>query len=303
MTNEESRVRLRGLVRSNANPAARTLLADDPAMTKSTVRQAVHHGSSWIQTLARLGYAAKGVVYSLIGILALQTAFGSGGEVTDSSGAFAAVLRQPFGKAILYLIALGLLGYALWRIIEAFNDPEGHGNDAKGLAVRAALFVRGFVHGLLAAQAFRFASRGSGGGGGNDAGQASASVMSKPFGEALLIGIGVAIVGYGLYQLLRAWRADLGKRLDIGRIRLEARQWIVRICRTGIAARGVVFLIIGGFLVQAALKNDPGQATGLAGALSTLRQNAPWLFVVIAAGLIAYGIYEFVKARYRRIST
>jgi hypothetical protein len=267
------------------------------------VRQAGKEAGPWIERLARLGYAAKGLVYVLVGFLALRTALGRGGRIADSEGALRTLLNQPFGKVILYLVALGLIGYAVWRMVEAISDPEGKGSDAKGLIARASFFVRGAAHGVFALQAFRLASGGESGG--NSEGNVSSSVMATPFGEWILIAAGLAVIGYALYQLYRAWAAKLGKQLRLTFATAPARRWIIGICRLGIASRGVVFALIGYFLVQAGLKHDPSRNAGLAGALRALDSGgiSGWLFPVVAAGLIAYGVYEFIKARYRRITT
>ena len=153
---------------------------------------AVREAAPWIERLARFGYAAKGVVYVLVGVLAARAAVGAGGEVTDSEGAFRTVLQQPFGKFLLMAIGIGLAGYALWRFIAAITDAEGHGSDAKGLGARAFMVRTGAIHAALAIQAFRFAS-GKGQGGGNEAAQMSGSVMDKPFGQFLLGAAGSCI--------------------------------------------------------------------------------------------------------------
>jgi hypothetical protein len=172
------------------------------------------------------------------------------------------------------------------------------------LIARASFFVRGAAHGVFALQAFRLAS-GGGGGEGQAKENVSSSVMSTPFGEWILIAAGLAVIGYAIYQLYRAWAAKLGKQLRLTFATAPARRWIIGICRMGIASRGVVFALIGYFLVQAGLRHDPSQNAGLAGALRALDSGGTsgWLFPVVAAGLIAYGIYEFIKARYRRITT
>lgn len=251
----------------------------------------------WIERLARLGYAAKAVVYTLIGLLALGAVRG---RSADSDGAMATLVRQPFGEILLHLIALGLLGYAAWRFAEAVVDPLGRGTEAKGLAMRAYAFLRGLFHGYLAWEAFQLA-RGDGGGAGDDeARHWTARMMDEPFGPWLIVGAGVAFLLYGLGQLWRAWASKIDRLLDIASLAPGARRWIVRVSRYGLAARGVVFSIIGGFLLLAGIRLDPSQARGVGGALASLSGQGV-LLAIVAVGLISYGIYEAIKARYKRI--
>ena len=145
--------------------------------------------------------------------------------------------------------------------------------------------------------------RGSGGGGGNGAQHWTARLMEQPFGRVLVGLVGAAIAGYGLYEIYTAFTSDLAKRLAVAGSAVATRNRVVAIGRMGTAARGVVFGIIGWLVIQAALRYDPSKAQGLEGALGTLRQAAygPYLLVAVALGLVAYGVFQFVKARYRVI--
>lgn len=271
---------------------------------KDHVEDAAHEAAPWTEGLARLGYAAKGVVYIVVGLLAAQAAFGSGGSVDGSDGAIATILRQPFGRFMVGAIAIGLFGYALWRFVQAGLDPEGKGSDAKGIARRIGYAVSGVIHTSLAVEAARSVLRGSSsGGGGEGADHWTAVLMAQPFGAWIAGAVGAGIAAYGLYQLYKAYTVQLGKRLDLGRMQPTARTWAVRLSRFGLAARGVVFAIMGALLVQAALQSDPSDAVGLGGALRTLQQQSygPWLLGAVALGLAGYGIYELVKSKYRRV--
>jgi hypothetical protein len=270
----------------------------------SSSSQAVRQSAPWIERLARLGYAAKGVVYTLVGLLALQTALGRGGELTDSGGAFRTILQQPFGRILLAIIALGLVGYAAWRFAGAFLDAEGKGSDASGLGIRTGYFIRASAHLVLAIQALRMAMSGASSLRGNEAASVSSSVMDKPFGVFLLVAIGLGIGIHGLWQIIRAWRSELGWQLRLT-MAASAKRWIVAICRAGLAARGVVFALIGFFVVQAALHHDASEARGMSGTLRAIESGdtGKWMLPLMAVGLIAYGVYEFIKARYRVIRT
>jgi len=258
----------------------------------------------WIATLARVGYVAKAVLYMTIGVLAARAAFGDGGRTTDTRGALTSVLGAPFGRAMLIVMALGLLGYAVWRIVQAITDPEHRGSDAKGLAMRASYVVRGLLHAGIAVTAFRLAT-GNGGGAGGDGERSerwTSRALEAPGGETLVWLVGAGIVAYGIYQLYRAWAAKLSRQLDLGRLSAEASRWVIAVSRFGIGARGVVFALIGVLLLRAATRHDAEQAGGLADSLATLGGVGRWPLGVVALGLVAYGIYELVNARYRRIA-
>jgi hypothetical protein len=249
-----------------------------------------------ISKLARLGYASIGVVYMIVGGLAA-----GGGVAGNHETAFRTILRQPFGRVALAIIALGLIGYTLWRFVSAATDSEYRGSDAKGLALRAGSAGRGLAYALLAIEVVRLQMHRSGGGGGDqEARHWAAAIMEKPFGVWLLGAIGLGIVIYGAYQLYAAWDAKLSKRINLGEIDNRVRSKVIAISRIGIGARGVVFFIIGGSLVLAALKHDPSAAQGTSGALQVLPKP---LLVPAGLGLIAYGVYALVNARYRRITT
>jgi hypothetical protein len=264
----------------------------------------VADAAPWIERLARVGYVAKAVLYGTIGVLAAAAAAGTGGKETDTRGAMATVLDAPFGKVLLIAIALGLLGYAAWRFAAAVVDPEHRGSDAKGLAIRASYFGRGAIHVGLAYSAIRLAMGHSGqaSSSGARAKDMTATAMdTHGGGEWLVWAIALGVGAYGAYQLYRAATATLGKELDLGRAQGETGGWIIAMCRLGIAARGVVFIAIGWMLSRAAADHNANRAGGISDALRTLERLGHGPFTAIAIGLIAYGGYQLVNARYRRI--
>lgn len=259
--------------------------------------EAAREAAPWVEKLARLGYAAKGAVYGLVGALALAAVFGGGGQTTGSSGALTTISDSTLGRAALGLIALGLAGYVVWKGVRAIMDPEN-----EGAGSRAFHGVTGVLYALLAVEAARLALSGpaGGGGGGGGADHWSATLMQQPFG-LWLVGIAGAAVGiYGIQQLINAWQVDLDDKLALGRLSSTARTWAIRSGRLGIAARGLVFVIIGYYFVQSALSANPSEAKGLGDVLGSMR-DTPWLLAVVALGLLAYGVYNFVRARYRVI--
>ena len=249
--------------------------------------------------LARSGYAARGVVYLIVGWLAVLAALGTG-QATDSKGALLKILQQPFGEVLLGLVALGLLGYALWRLVQAWYDPDGHGNDAKAMAIRGGLVVSAITHLLLAFFALSLIFGWGTGGGDNGTQDWTAWLLQQPFGRWLVGLIGAAVIGAGIAHIVKGYKAKFEKYLLIDRDLLDKTS---PVCRFGLIARGVVFLIIGGFLVIAAWRFSSGEVVGLKGALQTLQQQPyGWiLLAIVALGLFAFGVYGLIQARYRRI--
>ena len=256
----------------------------------------------WIVRLARSGYAAKGVVYLLVGWIALRAALG-GGRAEGSEGALEFLLDKPFGKALLLLVAIGLLGYAVWRVVQAVADPEHKGTDAKGLAARGYMLASAILHGGLFVAALRLALGGAGGGG--DATESwAARLMAQPAGRWLLAAVGVAVLVGALQQLRLAFGDGYREHVRVDLLEPEIRRWFSPLARLGLVSRTVVFTIVGGFLVAAAIHARPDEAKGVGEALGTLeRQPAGTpLLLLVALGLAAYGVYELVKARYRVIA-
>ncbi|HEY9771213.1 MAG TPA: DUF1206 domain-containing protein [Coleofasciculaceae cyanobacterium] len=257
-----------------------------------------------METLARFGYVAKGFVYAAIGILALLAAFSvNGGKTTDTTGALNAIARQPFGKILLILIAIGLVGYVIWRLIEAIKDPENKGSGAKGIFARLGYLLSGLAYIGVAANAASLAFGSSSGGGGNSKQDWTAMVMQQPFGRWLVGLAGAVVVGIGCYRIYEAYKTKFRKKLNLKELSNQQQKWLVNISRFGIAARGVVFIMIGFFVLQAAKNYDPSQVKGLDGALLTLTQqpSGQILLALMALGLIAYAIYLMLQARYSRI--
>ena len=174
----------------------------------------------WIERFARVGYVAKAVLYFTVGLLAFGAIFGNG-AATDSRGAMEKLLGAPFGRALLAIIASGLLGYAVWRCVSAVVDAERRGNDAKGIALRVSFFARGIAHLALAYAAGRMAMGAGAGAGADRSEQATATAMRIPGGIWILWCVAIGIGGFGLYQLYRAARAKLSKQLRRGKMEQE----------------------------------------------------------------------------------
>lgn len=204
---------------------------------------------------------------------------------------------------VLGLIALGLFGYLVWRLTEAFADIEGEGDDPKGLTKRAGHAVNGLVYGGIGLQAGLLALGRSSGGGGSSQQEWTARFMSLPFGRWLVGLAGLLVIGYGLYQLYEAWKEKYRERLMYGQMSAAERRWVDPLSKAGLVAHGIVLGLVGAFLIQAAYRFNPQEAQGLGGALTEIARQpfGPWLLGITALGLIAYGIYKLAQARYHRV--
>lgn len=268
-----------------------------------------HKAGEWVNTYARIGIAAKGIVYVLVGILAALTVFGSGssGSNGGKQGALQAVLEQPFGKILLGTVILGLLGYVVWRMIQVFADPDGNGTDTKGITKRTGFFISGLIYLFFAFSGVRllFSGMGSGSSGGGDDGGSGrqllvAKVLEQPFGQ-WLVAIGAALViGKGIFQLYKAISGKFKSAIKEDEMSHKEKATFMRAGRIGYMARGVVMGILGYFLIQAALQSDASEAQGTQGALDFLSfTGGPYLMAAVALGLACYGVFMFVKAKYR----
>jgi hypothetical protein len=257
-----------------------------------------------MERLARLGYATEGAVYSLIGLLAAGAAFGTGGRATGQHGALEVVAGSPFGGILLSLIAVGFLGYALWRSVQTIADPDREGTDVKALGKRVGYGASALIYAGLAFSAVGlvFGSASQEGGTPDDW---TALLLSWPLGQVLVVGVGIAVIGVGLRELNQAYKARFLEYLKLDEMGGRVRKWTERWGRLGVAARGIVFGVVGTFLIRAALEYDPQEARGLGGALQTLAQQplGPWLLGAAALGLVAYGLFMLSVARYRYINT
>ena len=268
-------------------------------------RGAARDAAPWIERFARLGYAASTAVYVTIGALAAKAAFGAGGRTTGTRGALQTIVEQPMGRVLLAIVAAGMFGFAAWQLVAAVTDAERKGTEPRGLARRAGMVGTAVIYTGLGLAAVRLVM---GTGGGESDGQRAehwtARLLALPAGRWLVGLVGAGIIGYGLYQLYRAYAAKVRKHLDLSTLSPNAATWVVRFGRFGLAARGVVFTIIGWFVMRAAMQYDPSQASDIGEALATLERQpyGPWLLGVVALGLVAYGLYQLVNARYRIIS-
>jgi hypothetical protein len=257
--------------------------------------------SDWFEVAGRVGHVAKGVSYALIAVLALQVAFGQRARPGDKQGVLREVAGSTFGTAALIALAVGFAAYALWQFVRAVLDRDREGHDAKGLAKRSKDAVVGTIYTLSAIAAASLAAGSQSVGG--DEREETARVLSWPYGQWIVGAVGIALVGYGVANGVKAMTQSFRDDLRDHEMPHEARRWVVGTGVVGHVARGVVFAMVGTFLTKAAVEYDPDEAVGIDGALAKLadRSYGTWILAAVALGLLAYGVFCLVQARYRRV--
>ena len=260
--------------------------------------QAVRAAAPWVERLARLGFAAIGVVYCTIGLLAVDVALGRGGQTTDTHGALGTIVLQPFGKLLLAVIALGLIGYALWRVLQGTLDLEGQGRDAAALVKRAGAVFGGIAYAGLAISAIQLLAGHRGGTTG--AADWTARLLDHRWGQLVVVLAGLIVLGMAGAELYQSYSVSFQRDLSLASLRPDQRRLVITAGRSGLAARGVVFGVIGLFAIQAAVRHDPTRAQGFGGALGELAAGpgGKLLLGLVAVGLVAYGGYMLVRAVY-----
>ena len=272
------------------------MTTDSAAKAHSAARDA--EDSSAVRGLARLGLAARGLVWLVIGLLTLSVLLG-GSEQTDQGGALQAVADKPFGEVLLVVLAVGFFGHGLWRLL---TTVVGHRDkDGKELwAARGASLVRGLVYAALGVVTVRFLLVG---GSGDKTQSVTADVMAATGGRWLVGLAGVVLVGLGLAKGWKGVTEDHADELEHRRMPSGLRSPAVKVGIVGLLGRGAVFVLLGGFLVRAAVLFDPQEAKGLDAALATVSQQ-PYGKVLLALcvlGVLAYAAWSFLEALYKRL--
>jgi hypothetical protein len=277
-----------------------TNAAGAPLREAKSTGDAIAH-ARWFEWLARVGLVARGAIYGIIGVLALEVAFGTGGKTTNQKGALAELAQQPGGKILLVLMAIGLFGYAFWRLLRA---AVGHGPEEtddgkerlKGLASGLA-----YVSLFITCLSILFGSRGSGGSGSPD--KATGGVLGWPGGQVIVAIAGLVLIGVGVYQGYEGVKRKFLEKSKTEEMNEKTQTAFTALGMAGHLARMVVFALIGYFLMKAAIDFDPTKAVSVDGALAALAKASygPILLGIVAAGMIAFAAYSIADARYRRV--
>lgn len=252
-----------------------------------------------LRWLARAGLAARGVVYAVIGILALKLAVGSGGKATNQQGALREIGDRPFGKTLLVVVAVGLAGYALWRLARAAigHGPEQHDS---GLD-RVSGMASGVAYAILCVTAVKILAGARTGSG--TPRRATGGVLDWTLGPWLVGIAGLALIGVAAYQAHKGITESFLEDSKTEQMSPRVERAFTALGVVGHLARAVVFTLVGYGLIKAAVAYDPHKAVGLDGALRKLAHASygPWLLGLVAAGLIAFAAYSAADARYRRV--
>jgi hypothetical protein len=254
---------------------------------------------SLIEPIARVGLASRGALYVVVGALAVMAATGAGGNTTDAKGAVREVGRLEAGEPLLIVLAFGLAAFAIWRAAQAIADLDRKGRSLAGLVTRLGFLISGFLHLLLAATTAGVAITMQGG----SVRSWVARALVEPMGVFAVAIAGAIVIGVGVEQFYRAWSMGFEKDLEMSAMRPAMRAWVGWIGRFGFGARGVTFLIVGWFLIRAAMNVSAREVKDMGEALKVLGSQAHGdvLLGIVAAGTVAYGLMTFIEARYRRI--
>lgn len=267
--------------------------------TRLTARRAAR--SRAMAGLARAGLLARGVLYLIVGWLALQIAFGSTGQRAESSGALRVVAQTAVGTFVLWLLAIGFAGLALWRLSEAIWGSPGQGRKA---TVRLAALGRAVIYGVFSFTILKYAlGLGAPASSNSQSRDLTAAALRQPGGQILVTLIGLAVIAAGLAIAWQAWRKTFLRRLRLSGVSRVTRRVVTRLGQAGGMARGIVFAAAGVFLVVAAVHAQPSQARGIDATLRALAATplGPLVLVVVAAGLVLFGAYSCCEARWRAV--
>ncbi|MGW9130131.1 DUF1206 domain-containing protein [Streptomyces sp. NPDC055681] len=259
--------------------------------------------STAVSAAARAGFVARGVIYVLIGVLSFRIALSDGGgKQADRGGAIAEIAEKPFGTVLLWLLGVALAGMALWRLSEvAFGQAGPDGKKASKRAMAAGRFV---FYGFVSYSVLSYAAgeRGSGSSD-KDSQDVTAKALDWPGGQWIVVVAGIAVAAAGVWIAVRAIRHKFHQHLKMFEMPEKTRKAIDFLGMFGGAARGIVFAVAGLFAVVAAVQHKPGKAKGMDDTLRSFTETpaGPWLLVLIAVGLAAFGVFSWANARWRKV--
>jgi hypothetical protein len=259
--------------------------------------------SPTMERLMRLGYAVKGFIYIAMGYIAFLGATGKSSSPADQLGAIGAFSKLPYASIFLWVILVGLIAYSLWGVIRAVLDPLHKGTDLKGLLTRGGYLISAATYASFVLPTYQLIKGARRGSGANQTAQMAAKIMNMPMGRFLVGAVGLAAVGAGLYQIYAGIKMDFDQQFKPYALSPEQLRLAKQLGRFGTIARGIVFAIVGFFFCLAAYYANPSRAQGINGALKFLggQPYGLWLLGIIAAGLIAFGVYSLLSAAWFRL--
>ena len=258
--------------------------------------------SRYVDWLARAGFAARGVMYALIGILAIEIAFGNGGHKADQSGAVRVVGNTPFGAVLLWLLVIGFIGMALWRLSEALYG--GPGADGRKVSHRLIAGFKAVLYGFIAFFIMKYAlGLGAPKSSNKQSVDLTATAMREPGGRILVGIVGLVLIGVGAWLAWRAFEKKFLSEIRTAEMSPQTRKVVTFFGRFGGIARGIVFGTAGLFLLIAAVSANAHKAKGIDATLRAFTKTpvGPWLLVLVAIGLVLFGAYSLAESRWRRL--
>jgi len=259
--------------------------------------------SPLMETLTRIGYGVRGLIYITMGLLAVQVALGKGGALESPLGAIAKIGKQPAGMFLLWVVLLGLVSYTLWGVVRALLDPLHKGNDMKGLIERGGFLASAFGYAILIMPTYGYVTGSSLASKGSQTQKMITSIMAMPWGRWAIGILGLIVLAAGLYQIYLGLKAGFEQQFQTYRLTPKEVKLVTNIGRFGTAARGVVLTVVGGLISFAAYSANPSQPIGMDTALATLLHQpyGIWLLGIVALGLIAFGAYSVLSALWFRL--
>jgi hypothetical protein len=259
--------------------------------------------SPGLELAERLGYLVRGALYAVMGLLALSVALQVGpGKTTDLQGSLVFLTSNALGKAVLVVAIVGLIAYSIWGLVRAIYDPLRRGSDASGYLERFGFITSAVSYALIVFFAIQLLA-GSSSPASTSTQTQIANLLNHPGGGLLTILVGLFTLGIGIGQFIEAYKAIFAKDLKAAQMTTDERKWAIRLGRFGMFARGIIFLIIGWFILQAGLHNTPGVVQGFGGAFVFLlaQPYGRFLLGAVALGFIALGLHSFACARWIRL--
>ncbi len=286
------------MIKSNVN---RGPVKDIKDKGTNAAKQAAY--SPAMENLMRLGYAVKGFIYIAMGYIAFLGVTGKSSNPADQLGAIGAFSKLPYARVFLWVILVGLVAYALWGVIRAVLDPLHKGTDLKGLATRVGYLVSAATYASFVIPTYQLIQGARRGTGANQTAQMAARIMNMPMGRFLFGAVGLIAVGAGLYQVYTGIKMSFDQQFKPYALSPEQLKLAIQLGRFGTIARGIVFAIVGYFFCLAAYFANPSRAQGINGALKFLagQPYGLWLLGIVAAGLIAFGVYSLLTAAWFRL--
>lgn len=256
-----------------------------------------------LEGLARFGYGARGFVYVSIGVILMMTAHDLTSQEAGSAGVVETLARQPFGRVWLMALGGGLWAFVLWRVLQSVFDADNEGRDLAAIGKRAGQAVSGLVYGLLASTVFELLDEVNSNPTTDDVAEnqeKARALMELPFGQAMLIGVGLVILAVGIGNVVRGFRSDFARDLACSE---KVCKRVVPLAHIGYVARGLAYFPLAGLVMLGGFRDSASEITSFGGALEAVETlpAGPWLLSATALGMVAFGAFAFVEGRFRRI--